>query len=78
MTSLPRPTSVLRDEGYLRRALEVARRTPLIDVPVGAVIFAPDGSELAAATNRREADGDPTAHAEILALREAARVFGDG
>ncbi|WP_222432955.1 tRNA adenosine(34) deaminase TadA [Corynebacterium canis] len=78
MTSLPRPTSVLRDEGYMRRALEVARRTPLIDVPVGAVIFAPDGRELAAATNRREADGDPTAHAEILALREAARVFGDG
>lgn len=47
------------------------------DVPVGAVVFGPDGRELAAATNRREADADPTAHAEILALRAAAAVHGD-
>lgn len=62
----------------MRRALEVARTTPPLDVPVGAVIFAPDGRELAAATNRREADCDPTAHAEILAIRQAVRVLGDG
>lgn len=62
----------------MRRALEVAGTTPLVDVPVGAVIYAPDGSELAAATNRREIDGDPTAHAEILAVREAVRRYGDG
>jgi tRNA(adenine34) deaminase len=46
-------------------------------VPVGAVVVDSSGRELAAATNRREADGDPTAHAEILALRAAAGVHGD-
>ncbi|RPA12531.1 nucleoside deaminase [Gordonia sp. OPL2] len=48
------------------------------DVPIGAVVFDPGGIELARAANRREADGDPTAHAEILALRTAAERFGDG
>ena len=47
------------------------------DVPVGAVVVDAAGRELACATNAREATGDPTAHAEILALREAARVHGD-
>src|SRR5664280_1371030 len=46
------------------------------DVPVGAVVCAPDGRLVARAHNRREADGDPTAHAEILALRAAARALG--
>lgn len=67
-----------RAEARMRRALAVARSTPPADVPVGAVVFAPDGRELASATNRRETDGDPTAHAEVLAIREAARVYGDG
>ncbi|WP_182358991.1 nucleoside deaminase [Tomitella gaofuii] len=48
------------------------------DVPVGAVVFDADGRELSRAVNAREALGDPTAHAEVLALREAARVHGDG
>lgn len=48
------------------------------DVPIGAVVFDPGGIELARAANRREADADPTAHAEILALRAAAAAFGDG
>ncbi|NLA56634.1 MAG: nucleoside deaminase [Corynebacterium humireducens] len=61
----------------MRRALEVARTTPAGDVPVGAVGYGPDGRELAAATNRREADADPTAHAEVLAIREAVRRHGD-
>ena len=65
-------------ERLVRRALTVAVGSPPEDVPVGAIVVGPDGSELAAATNRREADGDPFAHAEILALREAARVLGDG
>jgi tRNA(adenine34) deaminase len=47
------------------------------DVPVGAVVVAPDGVVLAAAHNEREAAGDPTAHAEVLALRRAAAA-GDG
>ena len=46
------------------------------DVPVGAVVLDPAGKRIAKAHNRREADGDPTAHAEIEAIREAARVIG--
>ena len=45
------------------------------DVPVGAVVVH-DGTVIAARHNEREAAGDPTAHAEILALRDAARVLG--
>ncbi|MEZ5151743.1 nucleoside deaminase [Rhodococcus zopfii] len=66
------------DEEMIRVALEAATAAPAGDVPVGAVVFAADGTELARAANSREATGDPTAHAEILALREAARVHGDG
>ena len=47
-----------------------------LDVPVGAVILDPAGAVVARAHNRREADGDPTAHAEIVAIRAAARVTG--
>ncbi|MFI6374116.1 tRNA adenosine(34) deaminase TadA [Streptomyces sp. NPDC050546] len=47
------------------------------DVPVGAVVLAPDGTTvLAAGHNEREAGGDPTAHAEILAIRRAAAGLG--
>ena len=46
------------------------------DVPVGAVVTGADDAVIARAHNRREADGDPTAHAEILALREAAAATG--
>ncbi len=53
-----------------------ASTLPRRDVPIGAAIYGPDGVLLASAGNRREADEDPTAHAEILALREAARVTG--
>ena len=72
------PSRRAADETMVRRALEVAAGTPAEDVPVGAVVLGPDGRELAAATNRRESDADPFAHAEVLALREAARVLGDG
>ncbi len=48
------------------------------DVPVGAVVLAPDGSTvLASGHNEREATGDPTAHAEVLAIRRAAARLGD-
>ena len=46
------------------------------DVPVGAVVLDEDGNVVAAGRNRREADGDPTAHAEVLALRAAAAARG--
>jgi tRNA(adenine34) deaminase len=46
------------------------------EVPVGAVLVAPDGQVVARAHNRRESGHDPTAHAEILALRGAAAAVG--
>ncbi|HET9519195.1 MAG TPA: nucleoside deaminase [Actinoplanes sp.] len=49
---------------------------PGADVPVGAVLYHPDGTELAAARNERELTADPTAHAEIVVLRRAAAVLG--
>ncbi|MCW2637781.1 MAG: tRNA-adenosine deaminase [Dactylosporangium sp.] len=48
------------------------------DVPVGAVVYGPDGRELATGRNERELTGDPTGHAEIIAMRRAAAVLGDG
>jgi tRNA(adenine34) deaminase len=48
-----------------------------VDVPVGAVVLDPAGAVIARAANRREADHDPTAHAELLALRAAARHRGE-
>jgi tRNA(adenine34) deaminase len=66
------------DEALVRRALECAAAAPRTgDVPIGAVVVDADGRELAAAANAREALGDPTAHAEVLALRAAAAVRGE-
>jgi tRNA(adenine34) deaminase len=56
----------------MRRALEVARSGDAADVPVGAVIVDSRNQEIAAARNERELTGDPTAHAEMVALRRAA------
>ncbi len=61
----------------MRRALSVAAAGTADDVPVGAVVYGPDGRELAVGRNERELTGDPTAHAEILALRRAAALTGD-
>lgn len=66
------------DETLIRAALDAATLAGPRDVPIGAVVFGPDGTELARAANAREALGDPTAHAEVLALRAAAAVLGDG
>src|SRR5437763_1486671 len=65
-----------RDGYFMRLALREAERAPEHeDVPIGVVIVW--GAEvIAAAHNERELRGDPTAHAEIIALREAARVTG--
>ncbi len=64
------------DVTWMRHALDEARRaTEHGDVPVGAVAVL-DGAIIARAHNRREIDGDPTAHAELLAIREASRVIG--
>ncbi|CAL9489865.1 tRNA adenosine(34) deaminase TadA [Streptomyces sp. enrichment culture] len=63
----------------MRRALDEAGRAVRGgDVPVGAVLLGPDGTTvLATAHNEREAAGDPTAHAEVLALRRAAARLGE-
>jgi len=65
-----------RDAYFMRLALrEGERALEHDDVPVGCVI-AHEGEVLASAPNERELRGDPTAHAEVLALREAARRLG--
>ncbi|WP_078849886.1 tRNA adenosine(34) deaminase TadA [Streptomyces sp. NRRL F-5126] len=61
----------------MRRALDEAAGAALTgDVPVGAVVLSPAGTVLATGRNEREATGDPTAHAEVLALRAAAARAG--
>ncbi len=76
-----------RHELWMRRALEVAvtgpdrgpetdGETTVEDIPVGAVVYGPDGAELAIGRNERELTGDPTAHAEVVALRRAAARLG--
>ncbi|HEX2856111.1 MAG TPA: nucleoside deaminase [Propionibacteriaceae bacterium] len=58
-------------------ALEEARAAEAHgDVPIGAVVIGPDGVVLASAGNERELDADPTAHAEIVAIRRAADRLG--
>ena len=62
----------------MRAALaEAAAALGTADVPVGAVVLDAAGTVVARGRNRREADADPTAHAEILALRAAARAAGE-
>ncbi|WP_163513775.1 nucleoside deaminase [Fodinicola acaciae] len=61
----------------MRRALAAgAGASATGDVPIGAVVFDAAGAEIAFAGNEREATGDPTAHAEIVAMRRAADVLG--
>lgn len=65
-------------EEPMRRALqEAAAATAHADVPVGAVVLDPDGAVIATGRNERELTGDPTAHAEVLAVRRAAAVRGE-
>lgn len=65
------------DLEWMQRALAAADRAAEHgDVPVGCVVVDARGQELASGRNRRELDGDPTAHAEIDAIRAAARRIG--
>ena len=62
----------------MREALDEARAALASDdVPIGAVVLGPDGAVIGRGHNEREADADPTAHAEVVALREAARARGE-
>jgi tRNA(adenine34) deaminase len=65
-----------RDEYFMRLALREAERSlEHDDVPIGCVVVH-GGEVLAAASNERELRGDPTSHAEVLALREASQALG--
>lgn len=65
------------DEEYMTRALELARRAyDLGEIPVGAIVTAPDGSVIGEGWNLRERLQSPTAHAEILAIEQAAKALG--
>jgi len=65
------------DHARMGLALDEARAAAAAgEVPVGAVVVTRDGAVLAQVGNRRERDGDPTAHAEIVALRQAAAALG--
>jgi tRNA(adenine34) deaminase len=68
------------DVAAMRTALELARESLLTeddDVPVGALIIGPGGDVVASSANRREALTDPTAHAEVVVLRQAALALDD-
>jgi tRNA(adenine34) deaminase len=67
---------MMTDDDWMAVALEEARAAAAFgDVPVGAVVV--DGARLVArGRNRRELDTDPTAHAEVVALRDAAKALG--
>ncbi|MFT3683375.1 MAG: tRNA adenosine(34) deaminase TadA [Phycisphaerales bacterium] len=71
------PTSV--DIRAMERALELARAAAAMgEVPIGAVVYRlADGAIIGEGANRREVDHDPTAHAEILAIKQAAMAMGD-
>ena len=65
----------MKHEHYMREALRIATESAaLSEIPVGAVIVK-DGQIIAAAGNRRETWRDPTAHAEIIAIKEAAKAL---
>lgn len=68
--------SMIDEQAYMRAALDEARLAQTLgEVPVGAVLVK-DGTIIARAHNQVESLKDPTAHAEILALREGARTLG--
>ena len=65
------------DADLIVLALSLSRRAgDSGDVPIGAVVISPDGVTIGEGWNAREATGDPTAHAEIVALRAASRFVG--
>ena len=78
MSSLP-SSAKLSDVELMQLAMEEARAAEAAgEVPVGAIVVAPDGvTILGRARNRVIADSDPTAHCEIVAMREAGRALGN-
>ena len=67
------------DNDWMQRALGLAERAEREDdeIPVGAVVVGPDGTVLGEGWNRNITEHDPTAHAEIVAMRQAGRALGN-
>ncbi|WP_206755629.1 tRNA adenosine(34) deaminase TadA [Anabaena lutea] len=74
MTNDQLPREYLKHRQWMNHALELAQIAGEAgEIPVGAVIIDPDGKLIAEGENRKERDKDPTAHAEIIAIRAAAK-----
>ena len=66
-----------KDHLFMQKAIEIAKYAETLgEVPIAAIIVK-DDKIIASGYNRRELDGDPTAHAEIVAIRKAAEVIGN-
>jgi tRNA(adenine34) deaminase len=71
-------TTAAQHREWMGWALTQARRAlATADVPIGAVVLGPSGEVLGVGCNEREAHGDPTAHAEVVAIRAAAQKLGE-
>lgn len=69
--ALPESVGLIRARERMDEAIALAHETPAGDIPVGAIIYGPDGEVLGRGVNRRETDHDPLGHAEIMAIRQA-------
>ena len=77
MIATPGPAVDQQYAVWMGQALDLASQALASgDVPVGAVVFSPGGEVLGVGCNMREASGDPTAHAEVVAIRAAASGLG--
>jgi tRNA(adenine34) deaminase len=73
----PLPPAAVLDEWMRVALLEAEAALDTDDVPVGAIVLDATGAVIGVGRNEREARHDPTAHAEVLALRQAAEALGD-
>lgn len=64
-----------RDAAFMRKTLELLEKCPECEVPVSAIVVC-GGEIVGEGVNRRETDSDPTAHAEVVAIRDAAKRLG--
>jgi tRNA(adenine34) deaminase len=77
MTDSSTPRRLRNQDHWMGLALAEARLAlATADVPIGAVVVGPDGTVVGSGRNEREAHQDPTAHAEMVAIRQAARALG--